>query len=159
VGKYRREWELVKPGSANSTPTNFPLLRFSDVLLMYAEAENEVHGAPTPAALDALNKVRERAKASLYTGANTISDKNEFFDRIVEERSRELCFEGLRKPDLIRWGIFIPVMKSVAAEMAQHGATAFYALAYKNAGERHLLFPIPSKDLSLNTALVQNPNW
>ncbi|WP_343306199.1 RagB/SusD family nutrient uptake outer membrane protein [Chitinophaga niabensis] len=155
VGKYRREWELVKPGSANSTPTNFPLLRFSDVLLMYAEAENEVHGAPTPAALDALNKVRARAKATLVN----ITDKNEFFDQIVDERSRELCFEGLRKPDLIRWGIFIPVMKNVAAEMSQHGATAFYALAYKNVNERHLLFPIPSKDLSLNTALVQNPNW
>lgn len=155
VGKYRREWELIKPGSANSTPTNFPLLRYSDVLLMYAEAENEVHGGPTPEALNALNKVRGRAKATLYT----ITDKNEFFDRIVEERSRELCFETLRKPDLIRWGIFIPVMKSVATEMAQHGATAFYALAYKNVDDRHLLFPIPSKDLSLNAALVQNPNW
>lgn len=159
VGKYRREWELVKPGSANSTPTNFPLLRFSDVLLMYAEAENELHGGPTPDALHALNLVRGRAKASLYTGANTITDKNEFFDKIVDERSRELCFEALRKPDLVRWGIFIPVMKGVAAAMSQHGATGFYSLAYRNVNERHLLFPIPSKDLSLNAALEQNPNW
>ncbi|MFA6084267.1 RagB/SusD family nutrient uptake outer membrane protein [Mucilaginibacter sp.] len=159
VGKYRREWELVTPRSANATPTNFPILRFADVLLMYAEAENEVNGSPTPPALDALNLVRQRAHATLYTGANTITSKSDFHDKIIDERSRELCFEALRKPDLIRWGIFVPTMKGVASLMSQQNATNFYSLAYRNVSDRNLLFPIPSKDMSLNSALVQNPGW
>ncbi|SMD14258.1 RagB/SusD family nutrient uptake outer membrane protein [Pedobacter nyackensis] len=60
VGKYRREFEVVTPKTASATPINCPLLRFSDVLLMYAEAINEISG-PTPDAIDAVNRVRSRA--------------------------------------------------------------------------------------------------
>jgi hypothetical protein len=60
-GKWRREYELIKPKSKNDTPQNFPLLRFSDVLLMYAEADLMASGSPSPAAIEALNKVRRRA--------------------------------------------------------------------------------------------------
>lgn len=59
-GKWRRELEVVSPKTNNWGPINFPLLRFSDVLLMFAEAENKVNG-PTTAAIDAVNKVRRRA--------------------------------------------------------------------------------------------------
>jgi hypothetical protein len=58
-GKWRRKYETVTPKSTK-TPQNFPLLRFSDVLLMLAEAENEVHQAPSLAAYDAINRVRRR---------------------------------------------------------------------------------------------------
>ncbi|RPD42154.1 RagB/SusD family nutrient uptake outer membrane protein [Chitinophaga barathri] len=58
-GKYRREYEIVLPKNNTATPTNCPLLRFSDVLLMYAEAENEISG-PTTEAIEAVNKVRRR---------------------------------------------------------------------------------------------------
>src|SRR5690606_3668299 len=60
-GKWRREHETLLPKTNNGTPQNFPLLRYSDVLLMFAEAENFLNG-PTTAAHDALNKVRARAK-------------------------------------------------------------------------------------------------
>src|SRR5690606_33909472 len=104
-GKWRRESEVVKPKNKNYTPQNFPILRYADVLLMHAEDVNELEGPAL--ALPALSEVRGRANASLYEGANTITDKDLFREVIREERSRELCFEGLRKMDLIRWGIFL----------------------------------------------------
>jgi hypothetical protein len=60
-GKWRRELELVSPKTNNWGPINFPLLRFSDVLLMFAEADNKVNGGPTVAAIEAINRVRRRA--------------------------------------------------------------------------------------------------
>src|SRR5690606_24111880 len=92
AGKYRREYELVKPKTNNASPINWPLLRFADVLLMYVEAENELNGPPQPGsvALGYLNQIRSRANASVFDAANAITDKNEFRDFIVDERSREL---------------------------------------------------------------------
>ena len=58
AGKYRREYEKVLPRDKNQTPTNYPLLRYADVLLMIAESENEINNGPTQAACDAINAVR-----------------------------------------------------------------------------------------------------
>lgn len=60
-GKWRRELEVVSPKAKNSGPINFPLLRYSDVLLMFAEADNMVNGSPSADAIEAVNKVRRRA--------------------------------------------------------------------------------------------------
>jgi len=60
-GKWRRELEVVLPRAKNSGPINFPILRYSDVLLMFAEADNMVNGSPSAEAIDAVNKVRRRA--------------------------------------------------------------------------------------------------
>jgi starch-binding outer membrane protein, SusD/RagB family len=59
-GKWRRQYEVVTPRDPNNSPQNFPLLRYADVLLMLAEAENEVNG-PTGVAYEAINLVRRRA--------------------------------------------------------------------------------------------------
>lgn len=60
-GKFRREWETHQPkGGFSATPINFPILRFADVLLMYAEADNEING-PTPQAIEYINRIRQRA--------------------------------------------------------------------------------------------------
>ena len=72
-GKWRREYETVMPQSVNTTPINVPLLRFSDILLMYAEAENEVNNAPTSAAIEAVNMVRRRGWS---TGVKTVTVTN-----------------------------------------------------------------------------------
>ncbi|RNC67038.1 RagB/SusD family nutrient uptake outer membrane protein [Proteiniphilum sp. X52] len=60
-GKFRREYETLSPRMATYTPQNVQLLRYADVLLMYAEALNEANGGPTPEAIDAVNQVRRRA--------------------------------------------------------------------------------------------------
>jgi hypothetical protein len=98
ASKYRRALESNNSNSSYG-PHHWPVLRFSDVLLMYAEAENKI--TPGSAlAKDAVNKVRNRAKATPIETDVTITD-----DMIQEERLLELCFEGHRKYDLVRWGI------------------------------------------------------
>jgi starch-binding outer membrane protein, SusD/RagB family len=302
-GKWRREYETVLPRNTEFSPTNFPLIRYSDVLLMFAEADNEING-PTQVAYDAINAVRRRAfgfpaatpvssvsvvkdialstsgntgylktvptipvtlsggggsgatatasvststgkvtaigivhpglgytsaptviigtpwqpntsypagtqvfnENSLYTVTSTGSStttpptqtsgssdpavtgvtfsyaglkasgtaviatatvdldglsKDAFRDAIREERARELCFEGIRKFDLIRWGIFLPRMKQIEADMNATMPSALkYAIReYTNVSEKDVWFPIPSLELSLNSALKQNPMW
>lgn len=154
--KWRREYELVSPKNKNYTPTNFPMLRYADVLLMVAEAENEVTGATT-LAHEALNLVRRRAGLT----DTTIADQAGFRTEIRNERARELCFEGLRKNDLIRWGIFVQTMHDVSDEFrAKASATYQYATVNaSNVTERHLLYPIPLTEMSLNRKMVQNPYW
>lgn len=172
--KWRREYELVSPKNKNYTPTNFQILRYSDVLLMFAEAENEVNGGPDAAAVDALNKVRRRGYGKLLAGATNPANadlpgaigmsQDDFRKAIMDERARELCFEGLRKYDLLRWGIFVPTMHDVATEFTTYATltTAIYKAA-RDAAARvtdvHLLYPIPIREMSLNKALVQNPGY
>ena len=113
-GKYRRDW-ITNPSYA---PTNaiqyfglkWQILRYSDVLLMYAEAENELNG-PTATAYNAVNQVRRRGYGKAIGTADATVDlpsglsKSTFFDAIVKERSLELGGEGVRKFDLIRWNL------------------------------------------------------
>jgi hypothetical protein len=63
IAKWRREYDLTPNPSATYTCLNFQILRYSDVLLMFAEAENQVNGGPTQAAIDAVNLVRRRGYA------------------------------------------------------------------------------------------------
>ncbi|SUJ03535.1 SusD family [Sphingobacterium spiritivorum] len=158
AAKYRRPYERVLPRNKNYTPINFPLLRYSDVLLMYAEAENEVNGA-TAEAKAAVKQVRDRAKASDKSTA--IGTKDDMRQLIRDERFRELAFEGIRKYDLIRWGLFQSNMKSLASEIetSAPAAVKYMALAGKNVAERDLLLPIPIAEISLNNAIKQNPGW
>jgi hypothetical protein len=107
-GKFRRDWRVpVLNGSNNYLGYNWPIIRFADVLLMYAEAENELNG-PTAAAKSALEEVRRRAyKPEFYkplTGA-AVGSKEEFFNTIVNQRALEFGGEGIRKYDLLRWNL------------------------------------------------------
>lgn len=159
TGKWRIQEEVSGSRNANAGPTNFPLLRYADVLLMYAEAENELNG-PTPAAFAALNQVRSRAKARVFTIADA-ADKNSFRSIIQDERSRELCYEATRKFDLIRWGIFINVMKDVENDILSNAPSnlQYSAVGYSNVKARNLLLPIPTLELSLNSLMRQNPGF
>jgi len=171
-GKWRREYELLTPKNQNYTPINFPLLRYADVLLMYAEAENQVNG-PTAAAAEAVNQVRRRgygqtnvalpyAVSDAATATAVAGGKAGFQLFIEDERMRELCFEGLRRSDLIRWNKFVSTMNAVGADIAANGGGVSYGgLGGKNVLPKHLLFPIPSLEISSNTALEgkNNPGW
>jgi hypothetical protein len=106
-GKFRRDWI---PNGVVTGPqyfgVNWPLIRYSDVLLMFAEAENEINNGPTAAGKAAYEQVRLRAfggNASLI--GTTPSDYTGFFNAIVKERALELGGEGIRKYDLIRWNM------------------------------------------------------
>ena len=113
-GKYRRDWTsnpAISPTSAvQYLGLKWQILRYSDVLLMFAEAENEING-PTAGAYNAINMVRRRGYGKPITTADPTVDippglsKADFFKYVVRERSLELGGEGIRKYDLIRWNL------------------------------------------------------
>lgn len=167
-GKWRRKYETVLPRNTDYGPTNFPVIRYSDVLLMFAEADNEVNGAPSVEAYQAINAVRRRGYGKLLPGAINPEEadlkglSNETFRKALQqERARELAFEALRKADLIRWGIFIDVMKATGDDINRNAPAALkYAVrGYNNVAEKHKLLPIPSLEMSVNKAMEQNPLW
>ena len=110
--KFRRDWissPTIDPTSAAQYfGLNWPILRFADVLLMFAETDNEINGAPSAAAISAFNEVRLRGfggNAVLANTAATPTTHDAFFNAIVNERSFEFGGEGIRKYDLIRWNL------------------------------------------------------
>ena len=168
AGKWRREYETLLPKNKDFTPQNFPMLRYADVLLMLAEAENRVNG-PTALAQDAINQVRRRAYGLLLpvppkpgVNANVPTDlaQDQFQQYIRDERSRELCYEALRRNDLIRWGNFVGDMKAFQAYALTNGGTSSaITIAAAKVSARNIYFPIPIHDLMLNKALKQNPGY
>jgi starch-binding outer membrane protein, SusD/RagB family len=124
----------------NGSGNNYPVIRYADVLLMYAEAANELNKIDE--ARDAVNKVRSRPSVNmpLLTATNT-GTKQSMFDAIVKERQVELMFEYARFMDLKRWGLAQQVL----------GPLGFQA--------KHALFPIPQLELDINPKLTQNTGW
>ncbi|MBV4358195.1 RagB/SusD family nutrient uptake outer membrane protein [Pinibacter aurantiacus] len=304
--KWRRNYENFIPKGKNTSAINFPILRYADVLLMFAEADLQVNGGScTPAGVAAVNAVRERgygltattaplkslnlinggsgynttitnnynnasiadvnlgnwlgcastitggavtavkltsgglgftpaSAATIYLGtpwaANTtytvnkqvINNGNLYtvttagnstatppaqtsgassaavtgavftyagvaatasgtlltaadvdksaitLKDIQDERSRELCYEGTRKGDLVRWNIFYPTMLDVFNQMNAWPTYAINTKAnaitgYSNVASglpfKHLLLPIPSSEMSVNKNVTQNPGW
>ncbi len=127
-GKYRRDWvtnPVISPTSAvQYLGLKWQILRFSDVLLMFAEAENEISG-PDAAAYNAVNMVRRRGYGQPINTANPAIDipsglsKSDFFKNIVRERSLEFGGEGLRKYDLIRWNLLATALTEARANMTR----------------------------------------
>jgi hypothetical protein len=107
TGKYRRDWRVpLLPGTVLNVGYNWSMIRFSDVLLMYAEAVNEINGSPTAAAITAFEEVRKRAyRGNTGMIGTTATDKAGFFNAIVNERFLEFGHEAIRKYDLIRWNL------------------------------------------------------
>ncbi len=119
--------------------TNWRLIRYADVLLMAAEAYNE-DGDPGTA-IGYVNQVRERAELPLLSGLG----QADLREAIKLERQLELAFEGVRYPDLVRWG-------DAAEELAEDG--------FKTG--RNELWPIPLTEISANNEIEQedqNPGF
>ena len=100
-GKFRIPWCVAPESDANKRNVNIPIIRYSDVLLMYAEAQNYLNGAPTQPAKDALKEIRDRAGV----GSLPIpTDPQEFEDALAQERKWEFGGELSLRTDLIRMG-------------------------------------------------------
>jgi len=123
-GKYRRDW--LQPPLPQGTYLNnyssfkWQILRYSDVLLMFAEAENEING-PTAAAYNALNLVRRRAFGNNNNDAPAGMSQTQFFQYLVKERALELGDEGIRKYDLIRWNLLNTAITQSKTNVDQMG--------------------------------------
>ncbi len=136
------------PLTHNNQSTNFPLIRYADVLLMYAEAVNEVNNGPNLEAYNAINKVRTRAGLPSLGGLS----KTQFFDAIKMERYHELFHEAIRWFDLKRWGI-------LKERVEARGIDPPYLPPIDVQIPKHLVFPIPQSEISANPNLVQNPGY
>ena len=143
-GKYRRDWRPIIAGATLTLGINWVMLRYSDVLLMYAEAVNEINGAPDAGAIEAFESVRRRAFAGNLTKVGvTPKDKTGFFNAIVNERFLELGGEALRKYDLIRWNLLGSKLTLAKAQMTTIVSDTKYPryLYYRNVGEEFEFFP------------------
>lgn len=168
AAKWRREYEVNLPEIRlrNNTACNFPIIRFADVLLMAAEADLKVNGTPSASAVLYYNKVRRRAFGlNPEVAQPTVDVANFTIEDIYDERSRELCFEGVRRADLIRWGIMTREMTEVVQDNSLRSPSG-YAIASSLAANnfltnptKYVVFPIPAREIELNNALVQNSGW
>jgi starch-binding outer membrane protein, SusD/RagB family len=160
LGKYRREHELLLPKNKNYNGTNFPVLRYSDILLMIAEADNELTASPSALAYECIDAVRIRAGITKLEGSGLT--KELFREAIKKERAMEFCFEGTRRWDLIRWGDFVNNMTDMANYITKEGwVTGMrYAANYFMVTDTYHYFPIPDSELSINKAITENnPGW
>lgn len=135
---------LVSKGisaSYDNSPMNFPVLRYADVLLMKAEALNELGN--TSLAEAPLNLVRARAGLPAVSGLTQAA----FREKLLDERRLELAFEGQRWFDLIR------------VNNGQYAIQFLHSIGKTNMSEKYLLFPIPQKERDANPNLSQNSGY
>jgi hypothetical protein len=248
-GKWRREYQALPPKDLNNTDINYVVLRYADVLLMRAEAENELNEGPNADAYNAINQVRKRAFSAdvfgkqiiniklaaqgsgftsvptvnitggggtgatatatisavtnptgaviagavvaikvtnfgaNYTSAPSITitggggtgatataeivdtqiapnlNKADFFTALKNERALELCFEGLRKYDLMRWNILGSSLRATEAALKAYRANYPYIAGTNFKDGKSELYPIPQRERDYNTKLIQNPGY
>ncbi len=143
------KWTNKRSDGANSSnldfvDTDFPMLRLGDAYLIYAEAVLRA-GGNKATAVDLINQLRVR------TGAASIKEDGLTLDFILDERSRELYWEGHRRTDLIRFGKYTG--GSYLWPWKGGSASGVSTPSYRN------LFPIPTTAITANTKLKQNPGY
>jgi hypothetical protein len=151
-------------GSNHLNSANYIIFRYAEVLLSYAEAQNEAVG-PDASVQDAVNQVRARSELSPLP---TDLTQDEMRTAIRRERRVELSFEEKRWYDLIRWktaeiNLNTPSLHCMVIEKvndvwtytvkpAADGSRIFYA-------DKNYVFPVPQDAMDKNSKLVQNPNY
>ncbi|MCS7027492.1 MAG: RagB/SusD family nutrient uptake outer membrane protein [Bacteroidia bacterium] len=124
----------VPPYNGGAASNDFPVYRFADIILMKAECL--LRTGNVAAATEELNKIRNRAGLPNFTGTLTL-------DEIYDERGRELCWEGHRRQDMIRFGKFLQP----------------HDFKTSTSPSTYILFPIPASAIAANPTLRQNPGY
>lgn len=143
---YDRTSSLT-PGSWGYANNNRRMVRLADVLLMYAEAQNEAAG-PDATAYDAINRVRARANMPDITPGLS---KDAFRAAVRRERVLELAVEGDRVFDLLRWGTMADVFTAHPEYRSNSGGVFIKG--------KHEYLPIPQNDISANPKIKQNNGY
>lgn len=128
-----------------NSPNNYRMIRYADVLLMYAEALNGM--GQTGQAYQYVDRVRERAGLRKLSEVRPNLNQAQFLEQLKHERITELSGEGWRFADLARWGDLSSALAARDPEFANFVAG------------KHELYPIPRRDIDLNPNLTQNPNY
>ena len=150
VRKYvnvRSDGGATKDVTRNFSDVDYPVFRLSEMYLIYAECNLRGGGGDAATALSYLNKIRTRAYGN--TGSGTISEFD--LQTVLDERGRELYWEGHRRTDLIRYGLL---------------TSSTYLWPWKGGvgsgtgvDSKYNIFPIPATNLTSNTNLTQNDGY
>jgi hypothetical protein len=147
---FSKYLDLTNLATPANVATNFPVIRYADILLSLAEAINE-EGAPTAEAYELINQVRRRAFGKPITTPDATVDlsgltQEGFREAIQEERKKEFVQEGQRWFDLVRWGTLVTEVKKVTAK--------------NSVSEKNNLYPIPQSERNIDpVGLPQNPGY
>ena len=143
---FHKWWDPNSTSVTSESAANVPIIRYSELLLIHAEAENEANG-PTAKAYKSLNRVRNRAGLPDLTPGLT---KDQFREAVYLDRRLELVYEYQRWFDLIR-------------QKDATGNSTFVRNLQKvgktNAADKHRLYPIPQSEIDNNPLLTQNPGF
>jgi hypothetical protein len=140
--------DAYKPAATTQSGADFFVMRFSEILLIYAEALNEINSGPTAESFTAINMVRARAR----NGKNDVLpdlaglDHDAFKQAVLNERRHEFVSEGHRWYDLVRTGTLIESVKRAKGDVA-------------NPTTVNYVFPIPQRELDNNRNLKQNEGY
>lgn len=147
VPKYQNVTSDGTPGVNNvHSDVDYPMFRLADAYLMYAEAVVRGGGGSESQAVSLINELRNRA----FESGGTISESDLTLDFILDERSRELLWEGHRRTDLIRFGEFTDEGVWDWKGGVSEGRTTDSDLD---------LYPFPATELNANPTLEQNPGY
>lgn len=145
-----KHWDREKysPGQTTSAAANFPLMRYAEIYLIYAEALNEAHNGPTQEAYNAVNTIRERARNGVDTVLPDLSglSQEEFRLAVLKEKRCETVNEGHRWFDLVRTGNLVEFVNRAKGDKADPQTY-------------HYLFPIPQRERDVNSSLIQNDGY
>ncbi|WP_291528432.1 RagB/SusD family nutrient uptake outer membrane protein [Bacteroides sp. UBA939] len=133
---------------------NWPFMRYAETYLIFAEADNEVNNGPSAEALSRVSELNRRNNSTTAIARNerTPFTQESFRSYILEERSKEFAAEGIRRNDLLRWGIYIQVMNAIGYYDENDNI--------KEREEKHLLLPLPVDEVNANPNIDRNnPGW
>jgi starch-binding outer membrane protein, SusD/RagB family len=148
IGKF---WDQEAEPRANNTDSDVIYLRLADIMLIYAEALNEINNGPTQEAYDMINAIRQRARYNGIVEQDILPDLSglsyqEFKDAILQERQWEFVMEGQRYHDLVRMGKLVETVENSGKPNI-------------NPQSFHVLLPIPQRERGLNSNLTQNTGY
>ncbi|SHL24437.1 Starch-binding associating with outer membrane [Chitinophaga jiangningensis] len=143
---FNKYYDPAVVGNQGQSSVNLPIIRYADVLLIYAEALNEINHGPNAEAYTYIDQVRTRAGIPKLADAAPGLGVDAFRDSIFQERRKEFVYEHQRWFDLVRRGpdYYVRVLKAAGKTLA---------------APRHVHFPTPQRELNLNPNLKQDSLW
>lgn len=148
--KYLDDYFRINEFEVFNSPINFRALRFADVLLLYAEALNNLNR--TADAYAHVDRVRQRAGLARLSDVKPGMNQAQFQQQLEHERITELTGESVRWNDLARWGYFDDAAKLALLKARDPEFNNFVLGKSK-------YMPIPQSEIDINPNLIQNPNW
>lgn len=144
--QFNKYYDESVPGNQSQSSKNLPIIRYAEVLLIYAEALNEDNSTPSEEAYRAIDQVRQRAHIGRLKDIAPALSQDAFRDSVFQERRRELVYEYQRWFDLARRGpdYYVATLKAAGKTLA---------------APKHVHFPTPQRELNLNPKLKQHPDW